>query len=41
MTTIIAKLDIQTPIVMFYFMFKYQVSMNLFLAFIDQSSVFL
>ena len=36
--TVITKTDIQTPVVMFYFLFKYQVSVTCFLAFMDQIS---
>ena len=35
------KLDIQTPVVMFYFLLKYQVSVTSFLAFVDHISIFL
>ena len=37
----LTKLDIQTPFVMFYFLFKYQVRVTLFLALMHQSSIFL
>ena len=38
---VITKLDIQTHVVMFYFLFSYQVIVTSFLAFRDQSSIFL
>ena len=41
LAAIFTKLDIQTPVVMFYFLFKYQVSVTSFLGFMDESSIFL
>ena len=41
MPTVNTKLDIQTPVVMFNCLFKYQVSVTSFLAMMDQTSIFL
>ena len=34
------KIDLQLPVVMFYFLFKYQISVTSLLVFMDQSSIF-